>query len=87
MKRIKASNKREFEQSCSGGEVYGQYLGLTVYLELGEETEYRGHPKDDPKTEYRKFDNCYIEYAETLQELEEGNPKAIEGGVTVILYW
>lgn len=87
MKRIKALNKQEFEQSCSDGTVYGQYLGLMVYLELGEETEYREHPKDDPKTDYRKFNNCYIEYAETLQELEEGNPKATDDKNIVILYW
>jgi hypothetical protein len=87
MKKIKTLSKREFQESCSGGKVYGQYLGLIVYLVLGKETEYREHPKDDPKTEYRKFDNCYIEYAETLQELEEGSPKATDDKVTVILYW
>lgn len=87
IKRIKALNKKEFKNAFSNSEVYGQYLELMVYIELGEQGEYKEHPKDDSKTEYKIFFDCYIEYALTLQELEDENPKATEEKVTVILYW
>ena len=58
MKRIKALNKVEFEQACSNGEVYGQYRGLYVYIELGQEQAYRESIQDNPKTDYRLFRGC-----------------------------
>lgn len=87
MRRIKAVNKREFEQACSNGEVYGQFRELYVYIELGEEREYRENPKDDPSTEYRLFRGCYIEYSQTQPQSEEGIYQFSENNVDVILYW
>lgn len=87
IKRVKALNKIEFEQSCSNGSVYGKYKGLFVYIELGIEQDYREHPLDNPKTEYKLFKNCYIEYAQTIEELETGEPKAVDSNINVVLYW
>ncbi len=87
MKRIKALNKLEFDSSESYGTVYGQYKRLYVYIELGQETEYREHPKDDPKTKYRRFINCTVEYSESEDQAEQGIYQYKDTDVDVILYW
>jgi hypothetical protein len=87
MRKIKAINIREFKQACSNGEVYGKYRKLYVYIELGIEQDYREHPSDNPKTEYRLFRGCSIEYSETQSQSEEGIYQYSENDVDVILYW
>lgn len=68
-KRIRALNRQEFEAATSDGAVYGKYLGVYVYAELGREGVYRESPKDDPKTRYRLFRDCTAFYARTLEQL------------------
>lgn len=69
VKRIKALNINEFEAATSDGAVYGKYLGIYVYVELGKEGLYRESPKDDPNTRYQLFRNCTVLYARTIEQL------------------
>ncbi len=69
VKRIRAINRWEFEKAASDGAVYGKYLGVYVYAELGREDKYRENSKDDPSTRYRLFRNCTAFYARTLEQL------------------
>lgn len=71
VKRIKALNINEFEAATSDGAVYGKYLGLYVYVELGKEGEYRENPKDDPNTRYQLFRNCSVFYARTIEQIRK----------------
>ncbi|MBV9386769.1 MAG: hypothetical protein JOZ78_10120 [Chroococcidiopsidaceae cyanobacterium CP_BM_ER_R8_30] len=72
VKRIRASNQQEFKAATSEGAVYGKYLGVYVYAELGKEELYRGSVKDDSNTQYKLFRNCRVFYAETLEDLRAG---------------
>lgn len=72
IKRIRALNRREFEAAISDGAVYGKYLQVYVYAELGKEGIYRESPLDDPNTEHRLFRNCRVFYTETLEDLRAG---------------
>ncbi|MBV8884512.1 MAG: hypothetical protein JO235_11025 [Chroococcidiopsidaceae cyanobacterium CP_BM_RX_35] len=72
VKRIRASNQQEFNAATSEGAVYGKYLGVYVYVELGKEEIYRGSLKDDPNTQYKLFRNCRVFYTETLEDLRAG---------------
>lgn len=69
VKRIKALNISEFEAATSDGAVYGKYLGLYVYVELGREGVYGESPKDDPNTMYQLFRNCTVFYARTIEQI------------------
>lgn len=72
VKRIRALNTREFEVATSEGAVYGKFLGIYVYVELGQEGVYRESLKDDVNTQHRLFRNCRVFYAETLEDLRAG---------------
>jgi hypothetical protein len=87
IKRIKALNELEFESAKSGEAVYGKYKGLFVYIELGMEGEYQEKPQDDPKTQYRFFRQCKVEYSTTEEESEQGIYQYNETDVDLILYW
>jgi hypothetical protein len=87
MKRIRALNQLEFAAASSNECIYGKYRGMYVYIELGTEGEYISHPKDDPKTEYRLFRGCNVEYSETEEQSEQGIYQYKEVGVDVIVYW
>lgn len=69
VKRIKALNINEFEAATSDGAVYGKYLALYVYVELGRKGAYRESPKDDPNTRYQLFRNCAVFYARTQEQI------------------
>lgn len=71
-KRIRALNRQEFEAAASDGAVYGKYLDIDVYVELGVEGNYRESAKDDPNTQYRLFRNCTIFYAASSEDLDAG---------------
>jgi hypothetical protein len=73
VKRIRALNRQEFEAATSNGAVYGKYLSVYVYAELGREDRYRESPKDDSSTSYRLFRNCTAFYARTLDQLRNGD--------------
>jgi len=73
VKRIRAINRREFEAATTEGAVYGKYLGVYVYVELGREDRYRESPKDDPSASYRLFRNCTAFYARSLEQLRNGD--------------
>ncbi|MGK7898136.1 MAG: hypothetical protein AB4372_32090 [Xenococcus sp. (in: cyanobacteria)] len=87
IKRIKALIKSEFDAAKPYGDVYGSYKGLYVYIILGREETYRENPKDDPKTEYRLFRSCDIDYSETEEQSEQGIYQYSEKRVDIILYW
>ncbi len=72
VKRIRASNKQEFNAATPEGAVYGKYFGVYAYVELGKEEVYQESPKDDPNTQYKLFRNCRVFYAETLEDLRAG---------------
>lgn len=65
LKRIRALNELEFEEAKANEAVYGKYRELYVYVTLGSENIYLEHPTDNPKTQYRLFKKCTIEYSET----------------------
>jgi len=73
VKRIRSLNRREFEAATSDEAVYGKYLGVYVYVELGREDMYQESPKDDPSKSYRLFRNCTAFYARTLEQLRNGD--------------
>lgn len=89
--RVKAVNSNEFSAACSDGGVYGRLRGrsdLYVYADLGQEKEYIPNPKDDPKTEYRMFTDCDAYFADTEQQLRDGDFRAEElHDVTLVVYW
>jgi hypothetical protein len=87
MKRIRALNELEFAAASSGESIYGKYKGMYAYIELGIEEEYREHPKDEPKTTYRLFRNCNVEYSETEEQSEQGVYQYKDVGVSIIVYW
>ncbi len=87
IKRIKALSKSEFDEAQPYGDVFGSYKGLYVYVNLGREDNYQEKPKDDPKTEYRLFRSCEIEYSETEEQSEQGIYQYSEKSVDIILYW
>jgi hypothetical protein len=67
------------------GLIEGQQ-GMWVYVELGEEKEYIPKPKDDPHTDFRLFRGCDVYYGDSQEQLEMGDHKAEEHGVTVRIY-
>jgi len=86
-KKIKALNQEEFNAACTRGSVYGKYRGTFVYVELGEEEEYRERPHDDPKTNYRFFRNCKVEYSDTIEECQQGTSQLVDQNVNVVLIY
>lgn len=79
----------EFSAAESNGYVYGQIRRsavFPVYVVLGTETPYTLSTKDDPKTQYRRFVNCTVYYAETEEQLDGEQYLAVELGVTVVIY-
>jgi hypothetical protein len=70
VKKIQAE-RAEFNQAQSNESIYGsvrEYVDgrmrrFSVYVELGKEGNYKGHPKDDPKTEYKIFYDSIVYYA------------------------
>lgn len=79
--RVKAANNNEFNAACSDGGAYGRVRGrsgLYVYADLGQEKEYIPSPKDDPQTEYRMFTGCDAYFADTEQQLRNGDFRAEE---------
>jgi hypothetical protein len=63
-----------FQKAVSKNKVYGR-LGsnksICVRVLLGTEVEDTSYHRDKT-TEYRKFINCSIEFAETFEQLKEG---------------
>lgn len=86
IKRIQALDELEFEAAKSNECIYGKYRKLYVYIKLGTEQEYIEHPNDDPKTKYKFFKNCIIEYSQTLEQCEQGIFQ-YDDTANVILYW
>ncbi|WP_013324619.1 hypothetical protein [Gloeothece verrucosa] len=80
-------NKLEFEAAKTNEEVYGKYKGVYLYIKLGTEEEYKENPKDDPKTEYKFFRGCTIEYSETEEQAEQGIYQYKDTNVNIKLYW
>ena len=70
-KRIRALNRQEFEAAASDGAVYGKYLDVHVYVELGVEGNYRESAKDNSNTQYWLF-RCTIFYAASREDLDAG---------------
>lgn len=70
---IKVSPKA-FDLACPGKRVYGR-LGNAPEIRaralLGEEIEDLGYYRDQ-LTDYRRFLNCTVEFAETLEQLKTG---------------
>lgn len=86
--RVKVS-REDFANAETDGWVDGQVQGRSgfwVYVELGKEVEYTPQPKDDPKTEYRRFLKCDVFYATSQEMLEDGKWQASDNNVTVIIY-
>jgi hypothetical protein len=65
---------KAFQQAVSRNKVYGR-LGsdkrICVKVLLGSEVQDTSHHQDQT-TEYRKFVNCTIEFAETFDQLKAG---------------
>ncbi len=76
-RKVKAKNAKEFDAACANGCVYGKLLSsrpvFFVYVDLGREGEYENKAGDDKKTEYKIFFNCDISFAETQEDLKNGN--------------
>lgn len=87
LKEIKALNKLEFAATKANGAIYGKCNGVYAYVELGKEEEYIERPNDNPKTEYRFFINCTVEYSETKEQSNQGTYQFKEVGINVIVYW
>ncbi len=87
LKRIKALDRLEFEDATSNEGFYGKYKGMFAYVQLGTEREYQEQPGDDPKTQYRFFKNCDVEYSETEDQLESGIYQYKDERVNVVIYW
>lgn len=73
VKRTRALNKQEFEAATSDGAVYGKYLKVYAYIELGQEGRYQESSRDDQNTRYRLFKNCTAFYTTTLEQLKSGD--------------
>jgi len=85
----KALEREEFEAACAGGCVYGESRRqrvLYVYADLGAEKEYISLPDDNPTTEYRIFMGCDVYFAQTKDQLDNGEFVAELLNVTVIIY-
>ena len=87
IKEVKALTKEEFNAACTNGSVYGKVKGVFVYVELGKEEEYKERQNDNPKTDYRFFRNCVIEYSETIEQCEQGFSQLVDQNVNVILFY
>lgn len=86
--KLKVS-REDFTEAKTDGWVDGQVRGqsaLWAYVELGKKVKYIPHPKDDPKTEYKRFIRCNVFYAESQQMLENEEWQAEDYNVTVIIY-
>lgn len=93
--RIKTLDRQYLEEASEGEPVYGtfqryvnnEWRDFFAYVLPGKEVEYRESQTDDPKTEYKKFLNCTVELANTLDDLEERQLLGRDDHVTVILYY
>lgn len=78
--RILVEDPLEFDGARSNGYVYGyvkmsidgKMRRFSVYVRLGEETTYTGHPKDDLRKEYKRFNNCTVSYAYNDDDCDAG---------------
>lgn len=87
--RIMAASHDEFNNTDSGvcyGLLQGR-RGLYVYVQLGQEQEYKPGYKDDPKTEYKFFVGCDVFFAKTEAALRAGDFEAeFLPDVPVVIY-
>lgn len=83
-------NRQDFNEAKSEGYVYGyaQYgtAKVPVYVDLGQEHEYRRTVRDDPCTIYRLFAHSTVYYAKTNHDLDNDEYSAVLKDQTVKIF-
>jgi hypothetical protein len=87
VKRIRASSLAEFELATSNGCVFGKWLKLYVYIELGEQGQYMESEREDLSTKRKLFKNCTVYYAETQEQIDNEDYAYDTQEDILILYW
>jgi len=87
VKRVRASSLVEFELAASNGCVFGRWLKLYVYVELGAQGEYRESEREEQSTRRKLFRNCTVYYAETEEQIDNEDYAYDSEEDILIVYW
>jgi|GEM_PF-2975952 len=87
VKRIRATSFREFELATSNGCVFGKWLKLYVYVELGKQGVYREIEGEESFTQRKLFRNCTVYYAETQSQIDAEKYTFVTEEDILIVYW
>lgn len=87
VKRVRAASLPEFQLAASDGAVYGKYRNIDVYVELGQEGEYRQSDREEQNAQHQLFRNCIIYYAESEEAADNGIFVQQTFESIVIVYW